>query len=233
MTPSNLWTHILVLHARFIVDVLSWRTLQHTATHRNILQHTATHGNTLQHSAVPCSTLQHTATHNNTLRHTATHYSTLQYTATHCNTLQHTATHCNTLQYTATHCNNLTKVCWHIHSGSFLLVLWLTLRHTATHCNTLQHTATHCNTLWTHTFRVIHARFMTLWIITSRMCVWFNESWLIESSLVQPIAFGVSFLQSRNSINYLVLYVSFAAFRWKETYESETANCDWVTLQMQ
>ena len=36
-------------------------------------------------------------------------------------------------------------------------------------------------------------------------------------SEVQPIAFGVSFLQSSHSINYLVLYVSFATFRWKAT----------------
>ena len=37
-------------------------TLQHTATHCNILQHTATHCNTLQHTATHCNTLQHEQT---------------------------------------------------------------------------------------------------------------------------------------------------------------------------
>jgi len=35
----------------------------------------------------------------------------------------------------------------------------------------------------------------------------------------QHIAFGVSFLQSQISIDDLVLLVSFAAFRWRETNE--------------
>jgi len=35
-------------------------SLQHTATHCNILQHTATHCNKLQHTATHCNTLQHT-----------------------------------------------------------------------------------------------------------------------------------------------------------------------------
>jgi len=34
------------------------KTLQHTATHCNILEHTATHCNTLQHTATLCNTLQ-------------------------------------------------------------------------------------------------------------------------------------------------------------------------------
>jgi len=33
------------------------------------------------------------------------------------------------------------------------------------------------------------------------------------STYVQPIAFGVSFLQSRNSFDHLVLHVSFGTFR--------------------
>jgi len=34
---------------------------------------------------------------------------------------------------------------------------------------------------------------------------------------VQSIAFGVSFFESQNSIYYLVLDVSLATFRWKDT----------------
>jgi len=39
--------------------------------------------------------------------------------------------------------------------------------------------------------------------------------------MVQPIAFGVSFLQSHISIDDLVLKVSFATFRRKENIEIE------------
>jgi len=58
------------------------------------LQHTATHCNMLQHAALNCNTPCHG--HDGDL-------DTLQNTATLCNTLQHTATHCNTLPWTATH----------------------------------------------------------------------------------------------------------------------------------
>ena len=65
------------------------------------LQHTATHCNILQDTATPwlCSTLQHTATYCNTLQHTATHCNLLQRTATYCNTLHHadSAANCNTM----------------------------------------------------------------------------------------------------------------------------------------
>jgi len=54
-----------------------------------------------------------------------------------------------------------------------------------------------------------------------------------DDSDVQSIAFGVSFLQSQISIYVLVLYVSFATFRWKETKETESGNQDWITLQTQ
>jgi len=50
------------------------------------------------HILISFTTLQHTATHCNTLQHTVAYCSTLQHTAAQCNTLQHTATHCNTLQ---------------------------------------------------------------------------------------------------------------------------------------
>ena len=46
---------------------LSNHTLQHAATHWNILEHTATH----------CNILQHTATHCNTHTHTQISYSIL------------------------------------------------------------------------------------------------------------------------------------------------------------
>jgi len=44
---------------------------------------------------------------------------------------------------------------------------------------------------------------------------------------IQRIAFGVSFLQSRISIDNLVLWVSFATFRCKEANEIEIADSDW------
>jgi len=118
-------------------------TLQHAATHYNIL-HTAAHSSTWQQIVPRSNTLQQTAaTHCNrqlhganirviaarlearlkvfTMKHNATPYSTLQHTTTHCKTLSHTATHWNTLPHTATHC--------------------YLLQQTATHCNTLQNSA--------------------------------------------------------------------------------------------
>ena len=113
-----------------------------------ILQHSAY---TPQRSATFCNTLQHTATHCNILHMhwTESVWYNMLYTATHCNTLQHTATHCNTLQLTATHCNTLYThwsefVCYNAQSTA---THCNTLQHTKTHYNTLQHTATHCNTL--------------------------------------------------------------------------------------
>ena len=79
-------------------DILKWShsTLQHIATHCNILQRTATYCNVLQHT-------KHTATHCNTLQqHAAPHYTTGDILGEFHNTLKHTATHCNTLQHTAT-----------------------------------------------------------------------------------------------------------------------------------
>ena len=56
----NLW----MSHAKHAVGIIHpwiWimKTLQHIATHCNILQHTATHCNALQHAAPHCNTLQH------------------------------------------------------------------------------------------------------------------------------------------------------------------------------
>ena len=63
-------------------------TLQHTAT----LQHCITaHCNTLQHVATHCNMLHAKCRHARTLH-------ILQHTATHCNKLKHTATHCNTTE---------------------------------------------------------------------------------------------------------------------------------------
>ena len=113
----------------------SGKTLQHTATHCNVLQHFAPLCITQQLTTTHCNTLQHTATHYNTRQHMATHSNSLQLTATHCSTLQHTAAHCNTLHHAAPHCTTLHYTAPHC----------TTLQHTvtATHCNTLQHTATH------------------------------------------------------------------------------------------
>jgi len=45
---------------------------------------------------------------------------------------------------------------------------------------------------------------------------WICWSWVFKRE-IQPIASGVSFLQSRISIDNLVLWVSIPTFRWKET----------------
>jgi len=157
---------------RWLFEFVTFRwltaTLQHTATHCNILQHTATRCNTMQHNAIHRYTLQHTTTHCNTLQYIATHCNTLQHTcntlrltATHCNTLLHTATHCNTLQYTATHCNTLQHTalikmecvsvwcvgggeCTQVHLGSWYPDVSSSSWHAH---DLLQHIATHCNTL--------------------------------------------------------------------------------------
>jgi len=50
---------------------------------------------------------------------------------------------------------------------------------------------------------------------------------------IHAFASGVSVLQSQNSIDDPVLLVSFATFRWKETYLIEIREWDRVTLQMQ
>ena len=130
-------------------------TLQHTATHWNMLHHTATRCNTLQDNW-PTATLLHTATlqsQANLCTLVYDHVSLL--TATHCNRMQHTATHrdnLNSLQHTARHCNIAVQKQQHVLAGvhSCVFARCSTLLHTkstATHCNTLQHTATHCNTL--------------------------------------------------------------------------------------
>jgi len=67
-------------------------TLQHTATHCNILD-------TLRQMTVY-------TTRYNTLQHATTRYNTLQHAATRCNTLRHAAIRCNTMQHAATYfCN--------------------------------------------------------------------------------------------------------------------------------
>jgi len=55
----------------------------------------------------------------------------------------------------------------------------------------------------------------------------------IRTHHAQPIAFPVSFLKSQNPIDYLVLQVSFATFRWNETSYIENREWDRMTLQMQ
>jgi len=112
-------------------------TLQHTATHCNMLYPTKLNVNEAVHISRPYmvfDTLQqhcnNTAILYNTFRISLTLSTWLfplrgmslrcNNTATRCNTLQHTATRCNTLQHTATH--------------------YTTLHHTASHCNTLRRT---------------------------------------------------------------------------------------------
>ena len=48
----------------------------------------------------------------------------------------------------------------------------------------------------------------------------------VVSTFLQPIAFEVSFLQSQNSIDCLILYSSFATFCWKETNLIEIVEWD-------
>ena len=55
----------------------------------------------------------------------------------------------------------------------------------------------------------------------------------IHLTLPQPIAFGVSFLESHISIDNPIFQVSFAIFRCKETIEIENGDRDGMTLQMQ
>jgi len=105
----SLWRIHLLLRQR--------DTLQHTATHSNILQHTKAEflcGGVICSSAKETH-LRHTATHHNALQHTASHHCNKpirsflveesstppqkRHTAIHCNTLQHAATHCNILQH--------------------------------------------------------------------------------------------------------------------------------------
>ena len=150
--PSLLHTHTTVRYA-------THGSLQHTATHGNILHRTATTHGALQHTATHCNTLQHNILQRmarcNTLQHNVTQ---LQHATTHCNILQHTAscntrhatTHCNTLhhnmlQHAAAHCNIL--------QHTICCNTWYATTHCNTlHHNTLQHTVIHCNTL-PHTFR--------------------------------------------------------------------------------
>ena len=54
-----------------------------------------------------------------------------------------------------------------------------------------------------------------------------------KSKVQRPIAFGVSFLQSQISIHDLVLQISFATFRWKETNKIEIGDWDYMTHQTQ
>jgi len=59
-------------------------------------------------------------------------------------------------------------------------------------------------------------------------CGWvMSHIWM---SHLQPIAYGVSFLRSPISIEDLVLWVSFATFRWKETNKIEIRDWDHVVL---
>jgi len=139
-------------------------------------------------NSLPNSTLQHTATHCNLLQHTATllalpahgrrerniliiivakrQLNPKYHTATHCNTLQHTATHCTTLQHTATPLDTRTSTTRAQCSDNHVLKTWSQPQ--VSHCNTLQHSATLCNNLQ-HRQQPAHRRqkHNTLFIILS------------------------------------------------------------------
>ena len=80
-----------------------------------------------------------------------------------------------------------------------------------------------------------HAYMYTCWRLKTCWCImmFYYHLAMGNGLKVQPIAFGVSLLQSRISIDNLVLYVSFATFRWKETKEIEIGDWDLTTLHMQ
>jgi len=113
-------------------------------------------------------------------------------------TVLDTFTHCNALQRTTTHCNALQQHMW--------LEQHMSVLDTFTRCNALQRTAT------TRVIRMTHVCIRYIFAI-----VWSVKMQLSSDLMVQLIAFGESFLQSQVSTNHLVLFVSFATFRWKET----------------
>ena len=72
------------------------------------------------------------------------------------------------------------------------------------------------------------------WIhLYQRLCLWYDRCTHLYQSIVQPVAFGVSFLHSEIAIDDLVLWVSFTTFRSNETKEIEIGDWDWMTLQVQ
>jgi len=150
------------------------QTLQHTATHCNILQCSFSSHRSwddswhIWHAIFMC--LWHELDSTEWVWESTTHYNTLQHTATHCNTLPHAAIYCNTLH--TLHCSVSSRRSWddswhiwhthltclvHLRRDAWLICMWYeseskrypqdsrtTMQHTATRCNTLQHPATPC-----------------------------------------------------------------------------------------
>jgi len=82
-----------------------------------------------------------------------------------------------------------------------------------------------------NTYRCVNIWVMShMWMIQHRVCLELkvHRDWLIHTSMLTN-AFGLSFFQSHISIHSLLLYVSFAAVRWKETKSIEIGEWDWMT----
>ena len=134
-------------------------------------------------------------------------------------------------------------------------------RHTYTEAHTYVHRVNSCMYTYIYAFkcmccahtyvRGVNSRMYTYVYEFDCMCcahtaIAFGESFLPFSNLKfvshmsqfvshmsQSIAFGESFLQSRVSINSLVLYVSFATFRLNETNWIEIGGFDGMALHTQ
>ena len=84
-----------------------------------------------------------------------------------------------------------------------------------------------CNRLYIHVHVDVHhpctcgCTFAGWYTSTHKPCICGWCTCTPSTNHVQPVAFGVSFLQSQISINDLYLQVSFATFRWKDN-EIET-----------
>ena len=136
---QQLWQRCTCLHTQ-VSNFTHTKKLGHT--HMNMSFPTPYTNHSLCAHDAYCNTLQHTATHYNILQQPAAHCDTLQRTAAHCSTLQHIAAHCNTLQRTAAHCStpphagaryknaHLTRIT--------LIIQCNTLQRIATHCTSLQ-----------------------------------------------------------------------------------------------
>jgi len=96
-----------------------------------------------------------------------------------------------------------------------------TLQHTATHCNTLQRTATHCYTLqYIYTYIYIHTCRLAGVRMNIFVCVY-----IYIYALHLECHFFI--------LDDLVLWVSFAKFRWKKNSHLEIGHWDWMTLSRQ
>jgi len=88
-----------------------------------------------------------------------------------------------------------------------------------------------------YTSSCVHIQYMYIYTHITRASFFQGGSLQVAPiyiyTYIHPIAHGVSVLQSQNSIDDLVLYGSFASFRWKETNHSKIGHCDGMLLQIQ